>query len=129
METTVVIFQSGDSYATTRVWEDTALAGFHGAVLLAFLADDGKTVLWTQKQGPIGVTGRWFGHSDVTVSSYLGQVPPNVLPLVKRYAIAHMWEPQWLTALNDVKRFFDVLVGLFNDVMGIVKPFVPTGKN
>jgi hypothetical protein len=129
METTVVLFQSGDSYATTHVWEDTALAGFHGGVLLAFVADDGKTVLWTQKQGPIGVTGRWFGHSDVTVSSYLGQVPSNILPLVKRYAIAHMWAPQWQTALKDIKGFFDLLVGITNDATGIVKAFLPAGKN
>lgn len=129
METTVVIFQSGDSYATTHVREDTALAGFHGGVLLAFFADDGRTILWTQKQGPIGVTGRWFGHSDVTVSSYLGKVPSNILPLVKRYAIAHMWEPQWLTALKDIKGFFDVLVGIVNDTIGIVKAFLPAGNH
>jgi hypothetical protein len=127
METTVAIFQNGDTYATTRVWEDTALAGFHGAVIIVFLAEDGKTQLWTQKQGPIGVTGRWFGHWDVTVSNYLGQVPSNILPLVRRYAIVHMWEPQWLTALKDVKSFLDILLGIVNDAFGIVKPFTTIG--
>jgi len=128
METTVVIFDTGQSYATTHVWEDTLLAGFHGGTLIAFFADDGKTVLWTQKQVAIGVTGKLFGHADVTVSTDLGQVPSNILPLVKRYAIVHMWEPQWLTALTNIKGFFDLLVGIFNDALTIVKPFLPAGK-
>jgi hypothetical protein len=71
METTVVMFDSGDTYATTHVWEDTALAGFHGAVIIAFLAEDGRTQLWTMKKARSESPGRWWGHSDVTVSNYL----------------------------------------------------------
>ena len=126
MWTNFVCYGDGNVFATTRVKEDTLLAGFHGSSGVAFFSPyDLQNPLWkvdTRKNfgnNGIGVTGTLFGHSDVT-SSWQGQIPPELLPRLQYYAVVQQSAPNWLTTFNNVNQFVQAITGIVKPLESLI---------
>uniref|UniRef100_A0A914XPQ9 Uncharacterized protein n=1 Tax=Plectus sambesii TaxID=2011161 RepID=A0A914XPQ9_9BILA len=91
METSFSIDDNGLLSAQTRTWSSDKAKGFTGGVFIA-LFDETRSVQWNTEQKQYGVNGKWLGKSDRT-DTWTEQVPTDVLPNIKYFAIVHRHTP------------------------------------
>ena len=89
METSFTLDSSGKLRARTKTWSTSETTGFTGGVIVV-LTDENKNELWFSEIHKYGVNGRWVpGGPDKRTESWKENVPTDILPRVKGYAIIH----------------------------------------
>ena len=121
MWTHFLITADGTVVAWTRVKEDTLFGGFHGAATISLYSAYSTALPLTQVSSPIiGVSGTVWGHSDVS-HTWITHIDSVSLPRLRYYAVVQLWEPQWLTVINDAAKFAAAAAK-------VIEPLLAAGK-
>jgi hypothetical protein len=117
MRCTVNIQESGAVDCVIRIWEDTALRGFRGAVAVA-VTDQNANPLWVSPTKVYGVDGGMFGTHDRT-ENWSAQVPTDVLHQIRKVAIIQQWNPK--NAFDDIEAWLNGLESVANQIKPIAQ--------
>jgi hypothetical protein len=103
METKAILSKTGRIDVKTRTWSANELSGFHGAVIVFLLDEQGNRLYSTVPQ-VYGVNSKPLAgcHRD---DAFFEPLPADVLPRVNALVIEHLYQPerQLLNRLKEAR--------------------------